>query len=267
MITKVADFGLSHVKQETGNKRYAVGQIPWMAPEVLKDEALYTEAADVYSFGCVLYELWTGKEPHWGYEPSKYGALVQEGYRPDLPFTVPARWKELIQRCMHQEAAERMPFREILEYLDSMSDISSTTSSNGYINNGISLSPPGSGNGSHSSPRSSGGSHNSSLTNSPFTSANNSGNSASGSAGHSGNNTHVLHSNHNTHDTSSYLDDPPQPPFTIAGPPASGTGWAPNSFPDASGWAAPSFHFLAGVPVTPPRSSGGGSNEPCYLDQ
>ncbi len=32
MITKVADFGLSHVKQEN-NKAYGVGQIPWMAGE------------------------------------------------------------------------------------------------------------------------------------------------------------------------------------------------------------------------------------------
>jgi hypothetical protein len=33
LITKVADFGLSHVKQDASNKTYGIGQIPWMAPE------------------------------------------------------------------------------------------------------------------------------------------------------------------------------------------------------------------------------------------
>lgn len=34
LITKVADFGLSHVKEKDGsNKAYGIGQIPWMAPE------------------------------------------------------------------------------------------------------------------------------------------------------------------------------------------------------------------------------------------
>lgn len=83
LITKVADFGLSNVKQDASNKTYGIGQIPWMAPEgmmpnvfinsdhsssffqpaVLSGEA-YTEKADVYSFGCILYELWTGHVPH-----------------------------------------------------------------------------------------------------------------------------------------------------------------------------------------------------------
>lgn len=33
LICEHKDFGLSHVKQEKGDKKYAVGQIPWMAPE------------------------------------------------------------------------------------------------------------------------------------------------------------------------------------------------------------------------------------------
>ncbi|POG61794.1 kinase-like domain-containing protein [Rhizophagus irregularis DAOM 181602=DAOM 197198] len=38
------------------------GVIPYIAPEVLKGE-LYTQAADVYSFGMIMYFVATGKQP------------------------------------------------------------------------------------------------------------------------------------------------------------------------------------------------------------
>lgn len=59
---KVADFGLSKQRQQT----YVTGitslrgTLPWTAPEIIRTPKAVTEKVDVYSFGIVMWELWTG---------------------------------------------------------------------------------------------------------------------------------------------------------------------------------------------------------------
>jgi serine/threonine protein kinase len=75
---KVADFGLSLVKAAGETSKFgAIGTPMWMAPEVL-DNKPYNEAADVYSYAIVLWELLTGEEPFSDIE--SYGELVDAVY-------------------------------------------------------------------------------------------------------------------------------------------------------------------------------------------
>jgi len=59
---KVADFGLSRLQAATCGEPLTaeLGTWQWMAPEVVapwdKRGAVYTEKADVYSFGIVMWE-------------------------------------------------------------------------------------------------------------------------------------------------------------------------------------------------------------------
>lgn len=55
---KVADFGLSQKKQVG-----ATGTPFWMAPELLRRESPNTAASDVYSFGIILYEVYSALIP------------------------------------------------------------------------------------------------------------------------------------------------------------------------------------------------------------
>ena len=86
---KIADFGLSRIfnkgKQRlqptkatqkssktaarsanwvTVSKRKGfVGTPRWMAPEMMKKEVTFGPSADIYSFGVVMWEVWSGRKP------------------------------------------------------------------------------------------------------------------------------------------------------------------------------------------------------------
>lgn len=86
---KLCDFGLAmDVNNEPGEFRGcraipsgSVGTHPWMAPELLRGECV-TKAADVYSFGVLLWEMLTRKVPFEGLPVGHVIALVGYGAMP-----------------------------------------------------------------------------------------------------------------------------------------------------------------------------------------
>eukprot|EP01113_Clastostelium_recurvatum_P027404 TRINITY_DN3304_c0_g1_i4.p1 TRINITY_DN3304_c0_g1~~TRINITY_DN3304_c0_g1_i4.p1 ORF type:complete len:1640 (-),score=340.10 TRINITY_DN3304_c0_g1_i4:13-4932(-) len=121
---KVADFGLSRLKLESGSMTASVGCIPYMAPEVYKGES-NSEKSDVYSFSMILWELWTGQEPQQEMKPMKMAHLAaHEGYRPVLPLHTPPLWRDLITVCWANEPERRPSFKQIISRLRTMSPTS-----------------------------------------------------------------------------------------------------------------------------------------------
>jgi len=61
---KLCDFGLSRYQEKfESDNQGKIGTPHWMAPEILRGE-MYTEKADVYSFGVILWEMLTGEIPY-----------------------------------------------------------------------------------------------------------------------------------------------------------------------------------------------------------
>eukprot|EP00012_Vannella_robusta_P003897 CAMPEP_0206183264 /NCGR_PEP_ID=MMETSP0166-20121206/534_1 /ASSEMBLY_ACC=CAM_ASM_000260 /TAXON_ID=95228 /ORGANISM="Vannella robusta, Strain DIVA3 518/3/11/1/6" /LENGTH=256 /DNA_ID=CAMNT_0053598085 /DNA_START=424 /DNA_END=1190 /DNA_ORIENTATION=+ len=60
---KVADFGISTARPTITRQMTCIGTPIYMAPEVI-----YSEKADVFAFGMVLWEIFTGKLPYMGEE-------------------------------------------------------------------------------------------------------------------------------------------------------------------------------------------------------
>ena len=65
-FSKIADFGMSRALKDTDYYVSRGGKIPvkWSAPEALHYKK-YSTASDVWSFGVLLYEIWTlGIKPY-----------------------------------------------------------------------------------------------------------------------------------------------------------------------------------------------------------
>lgn len=89
-----------------------------MAPEILKGEPC-SKQGDVYAFSLVLYEIVTGKEPTYDFNPIWFQLIqkVNEGERPKLPNYVPKHYRNLIERCWSQNPSERPSFESIVDEL------------------------------------------------------------------------------------------------------------------------------------------------------
>jgi hypothetical protein len=114
----VCDFGLVRAFTASLPRRAqsvggAVGTLPYMAPENFSGKHPYYRrpTADVFSLGCILYEMATGQCPFaaecgsWGIA-EWYSAVCVEGRRPPLD-GLDANLRALIARCWAANPAER----------------------------------------------------------------------------------------------------------------------------------------------------------------
>ncbi|HUF46354.1 MAG TPA: protein kinase, partial [Vicinamibacterales bacterium] len=86
-----------------------LGTAAYMAPEQARGKTV-DRRADVWAFGCVLYEMLTGRRAFEGDEMTDVLARVIER-EPDwsaLPATTPPAIRELVGRCLHKDAKQRL---------------------------------------------------------------------------------------------------------------------------------------------------------------
>ncbi|GFR40294.1 hypothetical protein Agub_g475 [Astrephomene gubernaculifera] len=117
---KIADFGLSRVRQRTYVSSGATSGSPeWMAPEVLRCDQ-YAEAADVYSYGVVLWELLTGQAPWADLNAMQVVGAVGFARRtlPD-PSEGDQLLLHLCKACRAHDPTQRPSFAQIVEAMDS----------------------------------------------------------------------------------------------------------------------------------------------------
>ena len=85
----------------------------WLAPEVMKNEK-YTEKADVYSFGVILWEMVAQQQ---FFEGEKFMAQLEKkvlaGIRPEIPSSCLPEVAELIKDCWQGNYENRPAFKTV----------------------------------------------------------------------------------------------------------------------------------------------------------
>uniref|UniRef100_A0A3Q3WMN7 Fibroblast growth factor receptor n=1 Tax=Mola mola TaxID=94237 RepID=A0A3Q3WMN7_MOLML len=120
-VMKIADFGLARdIHHIDYYKKTTNGRLPvkWMAPEALFDR-IYTHQSDVWSFGVLLWEIFTlGGSPYPGVPVEELFKLLKEGHRMDMPSTCTHELYMMMRDCWHAVPSQRPTFKQLVEDLD-----------------------------------------------------------------------------------------------------------------------------------------------------
>jgi serine/threonine protein kinase len=119
---KITDFGTSAWLANVPYATTRIGSPPYMAPEQFQGKAGF--GADIYSIGCILYEMVIGRPPIYDPDPFKILEKAQEGKitPPRLKnMRVPRELDEIIMHCLAAKPEER--FQRPGELLKALADI------------------------------------------------------------------------------------------------------------------------------------------------
>ncbi|ELV09827.1 Basic fibroblast growth factor receptor 1 [Tupaia chinensis] len=114
-VMKIADFGLA---RDIHHIDYYKKTTNWMAPEALFDR-IYTHQSDVWSFGVLLWEIFTlGGSPYPGVPVEELFKLLKEGHRMDKPSNCTNELYMMMRDCWHAVPSQRPTFKQLVEDLD-----------------------------------------------------------------------------------------------------------------------------------------------------
>jgi eukaryotic-like serine/threonine-protein kinase len=117
---KLLDFGLARAEPlqkaagadaETAEKTLTqegaiAGTLPYMAPEQLQGGEADARA-DIFAFGCVFYEMLTGKRAFEGQSAASVMAVVLEREAPSISAVAPAPLERVLKGCLAKDPEER----------------------------------------------------------------------------------------------------------------------------------------------------------------
>jgi serine/threonine protein kinase len=103
----IGDLGLCRPLNKVNNESNIFGIMPYIAPEVIRGLG-NTKAADIYSFGIIMWEILTGERPYRDQPHDIHLAFkILDGLRPTIPEDTPDNYRNLMQKCWHENPAKR----------------------------------------------------------------------------------------------------------------------------------------------------------------
>jgi len=98
---KVADFGLAKgISQSLNANNSFVGTLVYSCPQIVQNQT-YNEKADIWSLGCIIYEMMALKTPFSGNNPLFIAKNIVNGeYTVDLPEQYSAELRNIVRLCL-----------------------------------------------------------------------------------------------------------------------------------------------------------------------
>lgn len=116
-VVKILDFGLAkqdnpgaeHTSLPTTIEGHFAGTVAYVSPEQAEGKPV-DNRADIFSFGCILFEMLTGKQAFQGKTAVSVVGSILHQPAPFLRQVVPEldeRFDTIVQRCLRKQPAER----------------------------------------------------------------------------------------------------------------------------------------------------------------
>ncbi|KAH3847794.1 serine/threonine-protein kinase Nek2-like isoform X2 [Dreissena polymorpha] len=111
---KLGDFGLARVlHHETSFANTYVGTPYYMSPELVNNQS-YNEKSDIWSMGCVLYELCALHPPFTASNQTELNRKIRLGDFSRIPACLSDDLNNVISKMLHVEVSQRPSIEELL---------------------------------------------------------------------------------------------------------------------------------------------------------
>ncbi|XP_072512759.1 serine/threonine-protein kinase Nek2 [Salminus brasiliensis] len=112
---KLGDFGLARIlKHDTSFAKTFVGTPYYMSPEQM-NRMSYNEKSDIWSLGCLLYELCALSPPFTAYNQKELAEKIKEGKFRRIPYRYSEELNTLLSRMLHLKDYLRPSVDSILQ--------------------------------------------------------------------------------------------------------------------------------------------------------
>jgi serine/threonine protein kinase/tetratricopeptide (TPR) repeat protein len=118
---KILDFGLARYKPQLSQQELTeaatesqlteagvvMGTVPYMSPEQVRGESVDARS-DIFSFGCVLYEMITGRRSFPGKTAADTISAILKEEPAEMPESIPAELSRIIAHCLEKNPEKRL---------------------------------------------------------------------------------------------------------------------------------------------------------------
>lgn len=122
-LVKLSDFGLSRKGSVYRMKKAMKMPTKWLAPESLTTFT-FSGASDVYTFGVLLYEIYTCQEPYLAVKAGEAKRYILSGAFPNFTKQAPPELNEIVKKSIYQlDPAKRDTMKVIVKKLETWLEV------------------------------------------------------------------------------------------------------------------------------------------------